>query len=132
MELVDNEERYWEFIRNLRNMEGVKQGFIQQTHITPEIHQKHINKYGHLYYICIEDGTPMGYVGVIDDDIRVATHPDHQKKGVGKFMISELMKRYPESVAKVKVDNHASIALFEACGFVKRYYILEREENYGS
>lgn len=126
MELVPNEPKYWEFIRTLRNMDGVRQGFVQQTHITPEIHEKHIKKYGHLYYICIEDGAPMGYVGAIEEDIRVATHPRYQKRGVGKFMINELMKLQPTAVAKIKMENHASVALFEACGFVKRYYILEK------
>ena len=32
-----------------------------------------------------------------------------------------------ESIAKVKIDNEASLRLFEACGFKKAYYILERE-----
>ena len=75
-----NDPQYWEFIRTLRNMDGVREGFIQQAYITAEVHEKHIKKHGHLYYICIEDGVPMGYVGVIDNDIRVATHPDHQKR----------------------------------------------------
>tara|TARA_R110000751_G_scaffold275352_1_gene376213 strand:- start:4169 stop:4564 length:396 start_codon:yes stop_codon:yes gene_type:complete len=129
MELVENEEKYWEFIRTLRNMGGVREGFVQQTYITSEVHEKHLKKYGHLYYICIEDNIPMGYVGAIGDDIRVATHPIHQKKGVGKFMINQLAKRHPEATAKIKIDNVASIALFEGCDFVKRYYILERETD---
>ena len=33
--LVKNEEKYWEFIRNLRNMNGIRQGFIRQEHIGP-------------------------------------------------------------------------------------------------
>ena len=127
MELVSNGPKYWEFIRTLRNMDGVREGFIQQDYITREVHEKHIKKYGHLYYICIDDGVPTGYVGVIKDDIRVATHPDHQKKGIGKFMINEHIKNHPNSVAKIKIDNGASVALFEACGFIKKYYILEQE-----
>ena len=129
MELVSNDPEYWEFIRTLRNMDGVREGFIQQTYITPQVHEKHIKKYGHLYYICIEDSVPMGYVGVIDNDIRVATHPAHQKKGVGKFMIGELMKNNPAAIAKIKIENTASVSLFEACGFAKKYYILEQERS---
>jgi len=41
-------------------------------------------------------------------------------------MISALMQLYPRAFAKVKIDNTASLRLFEACGFTKRYYILER------
>jgi len=129
MELVSNGPKYWEFIRTLRNMDGVREGFIQQAYITAEVHEKHIKNHGHLYYICIEDGVPVGYVGVIENDIRVATHPDHQKKGAGKFMINELMKICPMAIAKIKMENHASVALFESCGFVKKYYILEQEES---
>jgi len=129
MELVSNDPQYWEFIRTLRNMDGVREGFIQQAYITAEVHEKHIKNHGHLYYICIEDRVPVGYVGVIDNDIRVATHPDHQKKGVGKFMISELVKNRPTAIAKIKIENTASVALFEACGFVKKYYILEQEKT---
>ena len=36
MEIVNCEEKYWEFVRNLRNHESVKLGFIQQEDITVE------------------------------------------------------------------------------------------------
>ena len=126
MELIKNEEKYWEFIRSLRNMEGVRGGFIQQNPISSETHEKYLKKYGDLYYICVENDAPMGYVGVIANDIRVATHPQYQKRGVGKFMINELMILHPNAFAKVKVENEASIRLFESCGFTKKYYLLEK------
>ena len=81
---------------------------------------------GHNFWICLDDLEPVGYVGIISDDIRVATHPDHQKKGIGAFMINEIMKIYPNAYAKVKLENEASIKLFEHCKFVKKYFILER------
>ena len=126
MEFIRNQEKYWEFVRQLRNDKRVKNGFIQQDHITEENHLKYMQKYGNNYYICLVDGSPAGYVGVIDRDIRVATHPDYQGKGVGKFMINALMKLYPDSLAKVKIENEASLRLFETCGFTKKYYILEK------
>ena len=73
------------------------------------------------------DKKPAGYVGVIEDDIRVCTHPDYQGKGVGKFMINEIMKEYPTAFAKVKIDNEISMKLFEACGFTKKFYILTKD-----
>jgi RimJ/RimL family protein N-acetyltransferase len=42
-------------------------------------------------------------------------------------MINEIMKLHPDAFAKVKLDNEASLRLFEKCGFKKRYYLLERE-----
>ena len=118
MDFVKNQEKYWEFIRQLRNDERVKGGFIKQDHIEKESHSKYMEKYGKNFYICLIEGSPAGYVG--------ATHPDYQGKGVGKFMINALMKLYPDSLAKVKIENKASLRLFEACGFTKRYYILEK------
>tara|TARA_R100001086_G_scaffold220870_1_gene137870 strand:- start:234 stop:617 length:384 start_codon:yes stop_codon:yes gene_type:complete len=127
MILVQNKKEYWGFIRNLRNHEDVKTGFIRQENISEVIHESHMSLFGECYYICLIKEKPAGYVGVIDRDIRVATHPDFQGKGVGKFMINELMKIYPDSFAKVKIKNKASIKLFEACGFKKKYYILEKD-----
>ena len=44
-------------------------------------------------------------------------------------MISELVKNNPTAIAKIKIENTASVALFEACGFAKKYYILEQEKT---
>ncbi len=43
-------------------------------------------------------------------------------------MINELMKLRPNSYAKVKLDNNASVKLFESCGFKKKYFLMERED----
>lgn len=86
-----------------------------------------MERHGLKYYICLVDEKPAGYIGVIDGDIRVATHPEFQGMGIGKFMVNELVKLHPYSFAKVKLQNEASIKLFEACGFKKKYYILEKE-----
>ena len=124
--LLPNNKKYWEFIRGLRNHSDVKKGFINQKHISLHEHTEFMKKYGHLFYICLVAATPVGYVGVIDGDIRVATHPDYQGKGIGKFMIEEIMIKFPDSYAKIKVDNDASLKLFKSCGFEKKYYILEK------
>tara|TARA_R100001594_G_scaffold102979_4_gene137705 strand:- start:1807 stop:2193 length:387 start_codon:yes stop_codon:yes gene_type:complete len=127
MELVENRQEYWEFIRELRNMDGVRQGFVQQEYISKDSHRNYMKKNCNFFYICLDKGTPMGYIGVIDYDIRVATHPDFQGMGVASFMLNEVMKIHPKAVAKVKIENEASLRLFEKCGFKKRYYLLEKE-----
>jgi len=128
LKLVKNDPQYWEFIRKLRNMDGVRQGFVQQSEIDPVDQARYMLKYNDNFWICLDNRTPVGYVGVIDNDIRVATHPDAQGKGVGSFMIDEIMKLNPFAQAKVKLENEASLRLFEKCGFKKKYYLLEKDE----
>ena len=127
LKFVKNKKKYWDFIRDLRNDPEVKKGFIQQEEIPLENHKKFMAKYGDLFYLCLCDDVPAGYVGVINKDIRVATHPDFQGKGVGKFMINQVMLKFPEAYAKVKIQNEASLNLFKACGFKEKYFILEKE-----
>tara|TARA_R100000697_G_C5355408_1_gene173059 strand:+ start:195 stop:587 length:393 start_codon:yes stop_codon:yes gene_type:complete len=129
MELVKNNYIYWEFIRNLRNMDGVREGFIQQDIISQEDHEKYMKWNSHFFWICLDKDVPIGYIGIVDSDIRVATDPKHQGKGVATFMLNEVMKLKPSSIAKVKINNNASLRLFEKCGFVKKYYLLEKEDE---
>ena len=82
-----------------------------------------------MFYICLYENKPAGYVGCIDKDIRVAVHPDYQGKGIGSFMINKLMDLEPSAFAKVKITNKASLRLFEKCGFKKKYYILEKDAS---
>lgn len=123
--LVNNEPKYWEFIRILRNLDGVRQGFIQQQEITYEQQQVYMEQFSDHFYICLYNNEPAGYIGIIDDDIRVATHPSFQNKGIATFMVNNLKKLFPNSIAKIKIDNKASLALFKKCGFKIKYYLLE-------
>jgi GNAT superfamily N-acetyltransferase len=124
--IVKNSPKYWEFIRTLRNMDGVREGFIEQDLINEIEHATYMLQYNNNFWICLDKAIPMGYVGIINDDIRVATHPDFQGQGVAAFMINEIVKLHPNAVAKVKLDNKASLRLFESCGFIRKYYLLEK------
>jgi len=117
MELVMCTSDYWEFVRELRMDERVIDGFIETIPITSEQQIKYMLSNAQYYRIALVDGKPAGYVGVINDDIRVCTHPNYQGMGVGKFMIDECMKIWPTAYAKVKHGNQASSKLFLSCGF---------------
>ena len=110
-------------------MDGVKQGFIKQDEIDKISHATYMLKHNDNFWICLDNDEPVGYVGVIDDDIRVATHPDYQGRGVGSYMIDQVMQIVTTAYARVKLENEASIKLFERCGFKKKYYILEKEDE---
>ena len=125
IEIVPNEAEYFEFIRQLRNDPRVKEGFVEQGHITPEQQAAYMAQHSSEYVVALHDGVPVGYAGSVDGDIRVCTHPDYQGEGIGQALIADLMRRFPGSTAKVKVNNHASRALFESCGFEVTYLLME-------
>jgi L-amino acid N-acyltransferase YncA len=132
MELVNCSEQYWEFVRELRMDERVIDGFLQTHPITKEQQAKYMSGNSQYYRVALVDGNPAGYVGVIEDDIRVCTHPDFQGMGVGKFMINECMRIWPTAYAKVKHGNEASSKLFLSCGFEMsgtddKYYRKEKK-----
>lgn len=126
MELVDCTKKYWEFVRNLRNDERVKDSFIKTTYITEDMQEAYMTVHYKYYKIALIDNAPVGYIGVIDDEIRICVHPAFQKRGVGKFMVKEGMKIWPSASAKIKITNEASIKLFKSCGFTEKYLILTK------
>jgi ribosomal protein S18 acetylase RimI-like enzyme len=121
--LVKNEMKYFEFIRTLRNDPLLKDGFIDQKEITSEEHAIYMSKFHDAYFICLLEDQPVGYVGVVENDIRIAILTDFQNFGIGKFMVSEILKLFPESSAKVKFTNIASQGLFESLGFTKEFIL---------
>lgn len=129
MELIECKEQYWEFVRTLRLDERVMDGFIKTDYITPEQQKKYMATNHQFFRIAIYNDKPAGFIGVINDDIRVCTHPDYQNLGIGKFMVNECLKIWPKAFAKVKIDNEASLKLFESCGFIKKYFILEKDDT---
>jgi len=126
LKFVNNEKKYYEFIRKLRNDKRVKAGFIQQKNISKKDQEAYMKKHGKFYYICLCNNAPAGYIGVIENDIRLATHPDYQGKGVGLFMVNKIMKKYKDAQAKIKIDNVASRKLFEKAGFKLKYYLYKK------
>ena len=120
VKLVKCTEQYWEFVRSLRNDTRVSDGFIDPTEITNEMQINYMKLYSDSYRIALYNNIPAGYVGVVDGDIRVCTHPDFQRLGIAKFMINECTKLWPDSVARIKLNNIHSLRLFQSCGFVIR------------
>ena len=125
--LVNCDEQYWPVVLELRNDPANIAGFQQQADIPWADHEAFMKKYSHGYRICLADGVPAGFVGVVNNDIRVATKPEFKKMGIGKFMINEIMKIYPNAIAMIKAENTASRRLFESCGFKDTFVICEHK-----
>ena len=128
LSLVACTSEYWEYVRLLRLNPKVMDGFIQTLDISAEQQLTYMEKYSSCYRIALLDSIPCGYVGVIDDDIRVCTDPAFQGKGIGKFMISEIKNIWPDASAKIKVTNEASLKLFRACGYKVEYFLMTLSE----
>lgn len=79
------------------------------------------------YIVLIEDDVIVGYGGVwyvMDEGhiTNVAIHPDYRKKGYGKVLVYEMMKRAIEGnlrqmTLEVRVSNVPAIKLYEKMGF---------------
>jgi len=127
--LVECNEQYWDFVAKLRMDERVLDGFIgKMVKITPVQQIAYMTKYSDCFRIALLKNEPVGYFGVIEDDIRICVHPAYQKRGIGKFLVNSCFGIWPTALAKVKVTNIPSQNLFESCGYKLAYYLYTREE----
>ena len=126
-QLVACNKEDWEVVRQLRNNDKVQAGFIETKYISKAEQKEYMNKFQLNYRVCLIDKKPVGYIGVIEDDIRICTHPDYQKRGIGKFMLKEAFKIWPNAHAKIKESNLASKKLFESAGFELQFVIMKRK-----
>ena len=110
----------------MRNNPEIKVGFINQDFIVSDNHIKYMEEHITEYFVCLHNDVPVGYIGVVKNDIRLAVHPKFQGNGIGLFMLEEIIKMFPKSEAKIKVNNVKSLKLFEKAGFDLNYYIYSK------
>jgi hypothetical protein len=115
MDLVPAKEEHWSFIRDLRMHPDNISGFLTEANITDEQQKQYMQKYGDCYFVALSYGKPVGYVGVIDGDIRICTDPSNKRSGVGKFMLRRIFEMFPKSKGRILKDNLASQRLFSKC-----------------
>tara|TARA_Y100000310_G_scaffold344008_1_gene454519 strand:+ start:4255 stop:4629 length:375 start_codon:yes stop_codon:yes gene_type:complete len=124
MEIVSCKIFHWADVLEIRNEN--REGFGNTGIIAASSHHLYMTKHSKNYLICTHLKKVIGFIGHIDNDIRLATRKEYQRRGVAKFMVEGFMEKYPDAFAKVKPNNEASLKLFESCGFKKKYYILEK------
>ena len=128
LSLVKCEEKFWDFIRDLRNNEEVRKSFFNDNIVTKSEHYQFMQTNGKDYWICLKNNKPIGYVSIREKEVSIATEPREHGKGVASFMLEEMIKKVPNLIARVKVDNITSVNLFEKYGFVKCHYVLKRDK----
>ena len=72
---------------------------------------------------------PVARIGEFEP---VGTHPDHQRRGLGRALLSTGLRRYREKGARLvqvfsRAENAASEALYEAAGFRRARFHLQFE-----
>ena len=112
LKLINAEPEFWEFIRKLRTDRRVMHGFLTEKYISSEDQKEYMRKYSDSYFVALYDGSAAGYIGVLDDDIRVCTHPNFQGRGVGTFMLKEIKDKFPNAVGRIKRSNISSQKAF--------------------
>ena len=126
-ELVPLTPKFYEFVRDLRNNSEIKDNFITQDYITMESHNNYMNENAKSYFVCLRNGDPVGFIGVVANDIRIAVLPTQTRSRAGTFMLEKISEILPNATAKIKIENEASLKLFESVGFKKRFFLLEKD-----
>ncbi len=118
--LVKCQKEYYEFIRLLRTDPRIKSAFISQKEITKDEQEKYMKIYQDDYYICLNEGNPVGFIGIVSNDIRLAVSPEFQNKGIASFMLKEINLMRDDYEVKIKSDNISSINFFKKNGFIEK------------
>ena len=122
-------QEYWEFVRLLRMNAAVKDGFVEDAKISAEDQIQYMKNHALAYRVCLYDQVPCGYIGVVENDLRICVSPEFWGKGVGSFMIEQTKDIWPTPQVKIKISNIASINLFKKNGFTETFVILEKNDG---
>jgi len=97
-------DEYREFIRKLRMNPELSKSFVKSNFISKSEQHEYMEKNGLDYWVCLDDDDkPMGFIGVVDDDLRIAVDPNHQHKGIGSFMLNFILNHNKYKNIKIKV-----------------------------
>lgn len=119
IEILDNDQRWWSPIATLRSLRDVQKGFITRIYdwIQFPVQAKHMSQHGENYIVAASGDMLLGYARCIDGDIGICVYPELQGRGIASMLLEELLRRFPDAHARVKVDNESSKKLFEKFGF---------------
>lgn len=113
MVVVGENKTYREFVRKLRNDKRLKKSWVNHTNITKEQQKEYMDKYGNQYFIFINGEKPIGFIGIVDEDLRLAVLPEYQNAGVGQYMLDFIISSEKKFKVRVRKDNIDSQKFFE-------------------
>lgn len=112
------------FIKDLRTDARTLPGFIEQiTSISLESQVKYMDSNRDCFFVALYCGIPVGFGGVVNNDIRFAVIPYYQNLGFGTEILEYIKLRNPKATGKIKRSNASSIKAFCKVGI--EYTIIE-------
>lgn len=86
---------------------------------------------GHLkdYFICLDKKVPVGFIWVVQNDIKQAVDHEFRNRCIATFMMNEISILYPEAHAKIQTPTVASTALFESAAHERDFYIYRKVDS---
>ncbi len=128
LEMVPNFSKYWYFIRDVRFHPRNLYGYVYNNPVSDDQQWEYMKGHHMNYWVCIADGEPAGFVGIIEGDLRIGVHPNYQRKGIGTFMMRQFIKRRTENfTVRVKVNNEISLAFFRGLEYVPEFVLLNKK-----
>ena len=105
---------YIKFIRDLRTDNRALPGFLDQvTSISDSDQYSYMQYNKNNYFVACFYNLPVGFGGVIENDIRYAVIPYFQNMGFGTEILNYIKQRNPNAKGKIKNTNLSSIKAFE-------------------
>jgi ribosomal protein S18 acetylase RimI-like enzyme len=103
----------WDFVRELRTDPANVHGFVYRGPISKEQHASFMARHAETMYIGVVDGKPQGFVGLTGpSDAReciLCIDSCFHGKGLGKFLLQNMLARFPDLPAKVLKTNAGSL-----------------------
>jgi hypothetical protein len=112
----------WEDIRQIRNAHRFR--FQQTDVIDAATHRSFMQKHWSTYRVAVavdhngDSERVIGFIGQVQGDVRIGSHPEYLRIGVGKYMLRCLLRDNPDVTLKARRENHACLALTRSFGYI--------------
>ena len=112
---------YWDLIGKLRANPKTRHFFCEEYQFNSELQIQYMEANSKYFHVVLVNGEFAGYIGLIGPDrneITYSVDPKYQNKGLGTYMVTQIMQLSPKIWAKVKHNNLSSIHIFQKLGFI--------------
>ena len=112
---------YWDLIGKLRATSEISQFFCEEYQFNSELQTKYMEVNSKYFHVVLVNEEFAGYIGLIGpnrNEITYCVDPKYQNKGLGTYMVTQIMQLSPKIWAKVKHNNPSSIYIFQKLGFI--------------